>query len=115
MPTRFLGSVFVGVLSTLTVSGSTPGASILENQRLRATVTDGRLESLVDLTTGATVRFQGDHFTITINGQAIDSSTIAPAQVSSPSGTAAFAYALPGARVTVTYELRPGWGFCRSN
>lgn len=111
VPARFLGSVFVGVLSTLTVSGSTPYASVLENERLRATVTDGRLESLVDLATGETVRFQGDHFTITINGQPIDSSTVVPAQVSSPGGTAAFGYALPGARVTVTYELRPGWGF----
>jgi len=111
VPKRFLGVLFASVLSTLTVSGSTPSASVLENQRLKATVTEGRLESLMDLTTGETIQFRGDHFTLTINGQAIDSSTVVPAQVASPSGTAAFAYAWPGARVTVTYELRPGWGF----
>ncbi len=103
--------MIVGVMASLTVQGSTQSATVLENQRLRATVTDGRLESIVDLTTGESVRFQGDRFTVTINGQTIDSSTVVPAPVSSPIGTAAFSYALPGARVTVTYELRPGWGF----
>ena len=111
MHTRVLAFMIVGVMASLTVQGSTQSATVLENQRLKDTVTDGRLESIVDLTTGETVRFQGDHFTLTINGQTIDSSTVVPAPVSSPSGTAAFAYALPGARVTVTYELRAGWGF----
>lgn len=111
MPRRFLHVLFVVVLAALPVSGAGRDTIVLENQRLRATLIDGRLESLEDLRTGAPIRFENDRFSVTINGQAMDSAGITPTKVASANRTAAFAYSFPGARVTVTYELRAGWGF----
>ncbi len=93
------------------VLGAAPVASVLENQRLKATITEGRLESLTDLTTGEAFTFQGDRFSVTINGELLDFSKVQPSQLPSAPGIVSFAYALPSARVRLTYELRPGWGF----
>jgi hypothetical protein len=71
-------------------------------------LTDGRLESLADIRTGELIRLQNDRFTITIDGQALDSTGVTPTRVASSASSAAFVYSLPGARVTVTYELRAG-------
>jgi len=113
MRTRLL-VLLVGVLTimaTAKVPGERSAVSVLENGLLRATLTDGRLEALEDLTTGDSVRFTDDRFSVTINGQVREVSSIAPTQVASPAGTARFEFALPTARVTMTYELRAGWRF----
>ena len=111
MPQRFPGRLLLAVLLTMPALEAVPVASVLENQRLRATITDGRLESLGDLTTGETISFHDDRFSIIVNGEALDFSKVQPSQLPSTPGTVAFAYALPSARVRLTYELRPGWGF----
>jgi hypothetical protein len=108
---RFLAPLLLAVPLTMAASGAVPDTVALENQRLKATMTDGRLETLVDLATGETLRFEDDRASITINGQLIDLSKIHPTKVPSPAGMVTFAYTLPSVRVALTYELRPGWGF----
>jgi len=114
VPTRFFGVCLVVMASAMAVPAAAPDTLTLENGRLKATITDGHLEQLVDVSTGHTLTFSNHQPSVTVNGERLNLSAVQPTRLPSVQGATTFVFALPSARVSVTYELRPGWGFLSS-
>ncbi len=105
------GLIVGGALAALPASGAQSNAVVLSNAILQVALSDGRLESVVDLRAGGRVTFAGEHFTFVLNGQAFDSAAVTPVTVAATPGRAEYRYNWPAARATLVYELNPGWGF----
>ena len=109
--------VFLSTLSTLSAllagaPSAQPAADthVLDNGTLRATFTNGRLESIVRIPTGDVVRFDGESFAVTVNGAMMDTAA-ADAKVSVGPNRLTATYTQRGTTVSAEYEMQPGWGF----
>ena len=52
-----------------------------------------------------------DDFSISIDDDRLDSTTVEPEMKTGPGNTVTYSYSFPGYAISVVYELRPGWRF----
>jgi len=90
---------------------SAAGAQTLTNGRVRAEFGPTGLTAMTDVVTRRTWRFTSDNFSITLGDREFDSRTLGAPARQSARDRVTYRYAAGGFALTVTYELRPGWGF----
>ena len=89
----------------------TRAADVLQNGLIRAEF-DGRgLTRVSDSGTQENLRIDGDRFSITIDGQPIDSDAATPSVQQPTEHIRAYVFTIGGHGIRVEYELEPGWRF----
>lgn len=106
--------ILAALLTSVTLPAAAGGAErpvTLDNGILNLELGRNGLEKLHDKTTGKTVEFVSDSFSVRVDGQEIDSARLKPAVTKESDSAAVCAFRSGEYAVRVVYELRKGWRF----
>ncbi len=106
--------VFSTALLSATLLTALPAradAQWLDNGHMTARFGDRGLTAIDTAPPGPAVRFTADDFAITIDGQTFDSATLPRPSREASGGQVTYGWTAGPYRLTVTYQLRPGWRF----
>jgi len=104
--------MLTALLVPLLATPAPSGAQTIDNGSVRARFNDRGLTSVEIPAIGPAVELASDGFAITIDGQAFDSATLPePSRVMPDRDQLSYTWTAGPYRLTVTYELRPGWRF----
>ena len=110
--TLFLSVSSILLLSLTRLRSAEPDQPLLlENDRIQAKL-DGRgLVALLDLEAKRTLTLEGETFSVELDGVKHDGAALLPAGIERSANSVDYKYIVGGAKLTATYELRPGWRF----
>ncbi|MBZ5586372.1 MAG: hypothetical protein LAQ30_30130 [Acidobacteriia bacterium] len=99
------------ILLSTALAIASASAATLSNGQITAEFDGAGLASLTDTATRATYHFPKHGFALTLGDERFDSAALsAPAQTTAPDRVT-YAYSAGPYKLTLTYELRPGWRF----
>ena len=84
---------------------------VLMNEHIRAVFTNDGAYSLLDMHTGNKLRLEGVAFSIRVNGQALRNDMVSRSTLTIKKDRLTWGYDVGGFKVSVVYELQPGWTF----
>jgi len=105
---RLLLTALIAMSAT---SEAADNKTTLDNGLLQVTLNEHGLEKIHDKKIDRTVRLASDHFSLTVDGHVIKSSSITPTVKKENDTTVTYAYRSGKYTVSVVYELKPGWRF----
>ena len=105
--------IVITLIGAVLLVGALPGFAreTLENEVLRVEFDDQGLTALHDKTLGKTLAFAGDHFSIIVEHQLINSKHLKARQHTRTPDSLTYTFREGASDIQVVYALKPGWRF----